>query len=331
MSKKEKDTTKTLLLIGAGALAAYLLIPRVKEAVAGAIPEFPSIDLGKLFPEGGGIPITYPEIDIGGAISDALSGLLAGLGLPTGAGAEGGQPDIPIIPPTEPVSEKGWWESFKEETVKVTEFGEKVAITGLGIGAAYVGLRYLGPPAARATGRGVEWLASRLFKTKIAETAAKAAKAGEMGTEGLGPAAATKGFPLKYARPPWWARLFGIGGGRFMPAIAIAPVLGPGGTWREPLIKFPRLPYPTGAAPGWVQAISFYGPAQPLPQTPFEMSMGEPSGERIVELYTQHRAGGGGDEGGGGAHGGDRDGKVAVEARITGKFTIAPGGYGPFF
>lgn len=323
MSKKEKDTTKTLLLIGGGALAAYLLIPRVKEAVAGAIPEFPSIDLSKLFPEGG-LPLTiaYPEMDFGAAISDTLAGLLTGLGLPTGADAAGGQPDIPIIPPTEPVTEKGWWETFKGEAVKVAEYGAIV-------GGGYVGLRYLAPPAARAIGGVGERLASRLFATKAAQIAAKVPTAGEA----LGPAAATKlpGQVLKYPKPSFWGRLFGRGAGMTF-GLATIPawwaIEDPLRQWVETMLHPAPQPLEPGAwaweAYGtpymrkvWVPS----GPTQPLPYAPPEMAWGEPSPERIVELYQQHRAGGGGDEGGGG--GGRRgDGGGGAVVGIPASFTV---------
>jgi len=290
-----KKETNTLLLIGAGALAAYLLLPKAKEAIEGMMPEFPSIDLGALFPEGG-VPlnIAYPEIDFGAAISDTMGELLASLGIGGGAGAEGGQPDIPIVPPDEIVSEKGWSDSVKGAAINIAEAG---AI----LGATYIGFRYIAPPAARAVGGITERLASRLFQAKAAQTAAKVPTAGEA----LGPAAATKlpGQALKYAKPPWWARLFGIGGGRFMPAIAIIPVLGPGGTWRDPLIKMPGLNYPTGPAPGWVQAVSFYGPTQPLPYAPFTAAFGSLSVEGIINAFATAGGGGGGAAGGFGTPG----------------------------
>ncbi|GAI27633.1 unnamed protein product, partial [marine sediment metagenome] len=209
MSKKGKDTTtKTVLLVGAGALAAYLLIPRVREAVASAIPEFPSIDLSKLFPEGGGIPLAFPEIDIAGvvsgAVSDTFADLLSSLGI--GDGDKDGVKEDEVI-----TTEKSGWQLFKDEVVKVTEFAEekavKAAIIGGAVGVSAVAIRYAGPPLARTVGGVTERLASRLFTTKAAVTAAKIPPAGEA----LGPAAATKlpGQALKYTKPSFWGRLFG--------------------------------------------------------------------------------------------------------------------------
>jgi len=236
----KKDTTNTLLLIGAGALAAYLLLPKVQEVVSGAIPEFPSIDLSKLFPEGG-VPLTfeYPEMDFAGAISDALSGVLGDLGIIIPAKPEDVDVTIPPVPPIPtPVTEKGWWDIVKTEAVKVAEYGAIV-------GASYVGLRYAGPPVARAAGTAVERVASRLFAARTVTKAVPGVKVGEMGVEALGKAAATKGFPLRYPGPAfrlpiWLSKLFRFGGMRFMglaPAIILpservaAPTFGTTGIW----------------------------------------------------------------------------------------------------
>lgn len=261
MSKEKSNTGKTLLIVGGVALATLLVYPKIKEdlknALSGAIPDlsgfFDAISggIGNLGGALSGItipPITIPDITIPTPTLDltAITDLLTKF-LPSGGGVTGG----------DTTTEVSWWSTVKGEAVKVAEFGAIV-------GAGYVGLRYLAPPAARATGGVIENLASKLFATRTTVKTAKVVSAGDMGVEALGPASATKGFPLKYGpefgpKYGWFARLLA----RFRsitPALAIAPVLGPSGTWREPLIKIPGLNYPTGAAPGWLQAISFNMP-----------------------------------------------------------------------
>ena len=183
MSKKD-TTTKTLLLLGAGGLAAYLLFPKVKEAVSDIIPSFPglpSINFGGLLPEGG--------IDLSGfyeAIKEGLGGMSFSLFGEGGIGFPDPDPD-PDPGITETVST---WDYIKQEAVTVAKFGLIVGATG-------VTIRYAGPPVARAAGTTVGRLAGRLFSMKAAQTAARVGTAGET----LGPAAATKDLgKLKYTK-----------------------------------------------------------------------------------------------------------------------------------
>ena len=193
MAKKD-NTTKTLLLLGAGALAAYLVIPKVKEAVSDMVPGMPSFDFGGLLPEGG-IDFSGLAAGLAAGVNEAIREGLSGITFsPWGEDGPpwGPAPDLVIDPEPEIPGTVSTWDYIKQEAVTVAKYAGIVAATGITI-------RYAGPPTARALGTTASRLAGRLFQTQAAQTTARATTTAG---EGLGPASATKlpGQKLKYPR-----------------------------------------------------------------------------------------------------------------------------------
>lgn len=301
--KKEGSTGKTLLIVGGCALAALLIYPKIKEdlknTLSGAIPDlsgfFSSISggIGDLS-SGIGAGITGGFSELGSTLSsllknaedaaakaaadaakaavdaaaaaaaaaadagiqaaqDAWAKFFAGLG----GGGNGNTTDN-----TDNTTALSWTQKIKGGAINIAE-GAAI------LGGTAVGIRYILPPTAKATGSLIDSIASRLFATKTVAKTAKVVSAGDMNIikipanvgikDLINTFKVMKGNPLKYTskmiRPTELGGLF---------ARLPVPFLGPGGTWREPLIKIPGLPYPTGKAPGWLQALSFYMSSGPI-------------------------------------------------------------------
>jgi len=316
----KSDTGKTLLIVGGGLLAAYLLFPKVKETVqegiAGAIPslEWGGIGLGE--PGSPGIDLAGMISGAGtaageaaaNAVKDAFASFFGGL---TGGG---GETPPPITPPEVTETEPSTWEYVKGEAVKIAEFG--AIVTG-----GYLGARYLAPPVLRETGSLTGRVLSRMFPGRAAaQRAASTVKPGAGGVEGLGPASATKGFPLKYTpEGNWFTRLFKGGGGLtastaygigLMPSLLMWQQLFPNifaGHWGLPAQPI----YPPGTtfwASGGVAHLGG-GNGETAPQIGVDIT------NPIFVNYLQGISGGGGG-GGGVAHLGGGNGETAPQIGV---------------
>jgi len=294
----KKDTEKTLLIVGGGLLAAYLLFPKVKETIQegfkNAIPSF----------EWGGIGLGEGGIDLAGIISgagtaagaaaveavkDAFGAFLAGL---TDGGGGEGDGDIAPIPED---TGKGVWQTIKDEAWGVTKWA------GL-VGGGAVAIRYGGPPVVRGLGNVFERTVTRPVTTKPPAMGAKA------------PTVAKPAPKIMSVKPwgtkiNWISRLFkggGIGGLSASTAygVGLLPV------WLLWEQSFPNifaghwgLPEPTGEYYGIPGYGGYYEPYK-VPG-----GGGNAAPPTDAELYMeQHPTYGGGGGGHGGGGGGNSEG-----------------------
>jgi len=259
MSKKD-NTDKTVLIVGGVALAALLIYPKIKEdlknTLSGAIPDlsgfFDSISAGignlgnAIGSSTSGLSSTYglsstldkllkdakaaaddaaaaaakaaadaaaaaaqAAVDAGiKATQDAWAKFIADL-----SGRLGGGDNTTTTTTTTTPS---WTEKVKRGAVNLAE-------GALILGGGYAGARYIVPVVGKVTGKSIENVVSKLFWTRTAAKTARVVNAGNMGVEALGPASATKGFPLKYN--PKWLHPTNLGGlfGITLPLLTMMP------------------------------------------------------------------------------------------------------------